>query len=61
MFLRKISVHGPKTRSKRSLSNFTHLIAPRATTVAALGRLSTSAISPKTLIVTNIITQTCPL
>lgn len=47
MFLLRISEHGPSTRSKRGLSSFTHLSGPRATTVAALGRFSSRAISPK--------------
>lgn len=46
MFLLRISEHGPSTRSKRGLSSFTHLSGPRATTVAALGRFSSRAISP---------------
>lgn len=46
MFLLRISEHGPSTRSKRGRSSFTHLSGPRATTVAALGRFSSSAISP---------------
>lgn len=46
MFLLRISEHGPSTRSKRILSSFTHLSGPRATTVAALGRFSSKAISP---------------
>lgn len=47
MFLLRISEHGPSTRSKRGLSSFTHLSGPRATTVAALGRFNSRAISPK--------------
>lgn len=47
MFLFRISEHGPSTRSKRGLSSFTHFRGPRATTVAALGRFSSRAISPK--------------
>lgn len=46
MFLLRISEHGPSTRSKRGLSSFTHLSGPRATTVAALGRFNSRAISP---------------
>lgn len=47
MFLLRISEHGPSTRSKRGLSSFTHFRGPRATTVAALGRFNSRAISPK--------------
>ena len=46
MFLLRISEQGPSTRSKRGRSSFTHLSGPRATTVAARGRFSSSAISP---------------
>lgn len=46
MFRRNISPHGPNTRSKRWRSSLTHFNGPRATTVAALGRFKTSAISP---------------
>lgn len=46
MFLLRISEQGPSTRSKRGLSSFTHLSGPRATTVAALGRFNSRAISP---------------
>lgn len=46
MFLLRISETGPNTRSKRGRSSLTHLRGPRATTVAARGRLSSSAISP---------------
>ena len=46
MFLLRISEQGPSTRSKRGRSSFTHLRGPRATTVAARGRFSSSAISP---------------
>lgn len=46
MFLLRISEQGPSTRSKRGRSSFTHLSGPRATTVAALGRFSSRAISP---------------
>lgn len=46
MFLLRISEQGPSTRSKRGRSSFTHFRGPRATTVAARGRLSSSAISP---------------
>lgn len=46
IFLLRISEHGPSTRSKRGLSSFTHLSGPRATTVAALGRFNSRAISP---------------
>ena len=42
----KMSWHGPKTRSKRARSNFTHFILPLARTVAARGRLRRRAISP---------------
>jgi len=42
----RMSEHGPSTRSKRVRSIFTHFSSPRATTVAALGRSSNSAISP---------------
>jgi len=44
----RISEQGPSTRSNRVRSIFTHLSKPRATTVAALGRSSNSAISPNT-------------
>lgn len=47
MFLLRISEQGPSTRSKRGRSSFTHLRGPRATTVAARGRFSSSAISPR--------------
>lgn len=46
MFLFRISEQGPSTRSKRGRSSLTHLRGPRATTVAARGRFSSSAISP---------------
>jgi len=42
----RMSEHGPSTRSNRLRSILTHLSKPRATTVAALGRSSSSAISP---------------
>lgn len=46
MFRLRISEHGPKTRSNRGRSSFTHFNGPRATTVAARGRFINSAISP---------------
>jgi len=42
----RMSEHGPSTRSNLVRSIFTHFNKPRATTVAALGRSSNSAISP---------------
>lgn len=47
MFRFRISTHGPSTRSKRALSNFTHLRWPTALTVAARGRFRSRAISPR--------------
>jgi len=44
----RISAHGPKTRSNRARSSFTHFNGPLATTVAARGLSSSSAISPVT-------------
>ncbi|TNN74616.1 hypothetical protein EYF80_015163 [Liparis tanakae] len=41
-----MSEQGPRTRSKRGRSSFTHFRGPRATTVAARGRFISSAISP---------------
>lgn len=42
----RMSAHGPKTRSNRARSSFTHFNGPLATTVAARGLSSSSAISP---------------
>lgn len=47
MFRLRISEHGPRTRSNRGRSSFTHFNRPRATTVAARGRFINRAISPK--------------
>lgn len=46
MFLFRMSEQGPRTRSKRGRSSFTHFSGPRATTVAARGLFISSAISP---------------
>lgn len=46
MFRLRMSEHGPRTRSNRGRSSFTHFKGPRATTVAARGRFIRSAISP---------------
>lgn len=46
MFLFKISEQGPNTRSNLARSSLTHFRGPLATTVAALGRSSSKAISP---------------
>lgn len=43
----RMSEQGPRTRSKRGRSSFTHFRGPRATTVAARGRFISRAISPK--------------
>lgn len=42
----RMSAHGPKTRSNRARSSFTHFNGPLATTVAARGLSNSSAISP---------------
>lgn len=42
----RISEQGPRTRSNRGRSSFTHFKRPRATTVAARGRFISRAISP---------------
>lgn len=47
MFRLRISEHGPRTRSNRGRSSFTHFNRPRATTVAARGRFINRAISPR--------------
>ena len=55
----RMSEHGPSTRSKRVRSILTHFSKPRATTVAALGRSSNSAISPRATDTTiSVITTT---
>ena len=46
IFLFKMSEQGPKTRSNLARSSLTHFSGPRDTTVAALGRSSSKAISP---------------
>lgn len=47
IFRRRMSQHGPSTRSNLSRSILTHLSTPLATTVAARGRFSRRAISPE--------------
>lgn len=49
MFRLRISEHGPRTRSNRGRSSFTHFNRPRATTVAARGRFINRAISPRAM------------